>query len=242
MGVGAPPHTRAQGDARARAHRLAQRAWRLGGRRLEGAARARGGRRRSPGARRLGRDGERHTAAINPSLRSVATTRTEAERGRGRGMVLGRRARVAGLCLLAHAGLARELTGPMLQLTCDHTHTGKPCAAWGGRETAREGRCAAYAGEAVGWCWVDEGHSEWQFCEPACTGLGSAGAQWDMRDAVMFPSLNAAVSHLHRRGPDIDASIKLLSSAVAQARTDVQEYWEGDDVGPLANALCSATV
>ena len=158
-------------------------------------------------------------------------------------MVLGRRARVVWLCLLAHAGLARELTGPMLQLPCDHTHRGESCAPWGGRDTESEGRCAAYPGEPVGWCWVDRGHSEWQFCEQACTGLGSAGAQWDLRDAAMFPSLNAAVAHLHRRRPDVDASVKLLSSAVAQARADVQEYWEnaqkGVDVGPPANDLAA---
>ena len=44
---------------------------------------------------------------------------------------------------------------------------------------------------------------------------------------------NAAVGHLHRQGADVDAAIKELSSAVAKARTDVQEYWENEgDVSP----------
>ena len=147
---------------------------------------------------------------------------------------------MAGLCVLAQAGLAVAPLGwPMIELGCATTHTGAKCAAWGDDAGApANASCAAYPGEPVGWCWTDEAHTKWQFCDQACRVIGDSPAeQFDMRDSHMFPHLHSAATHLHRRGADIDAAIKVLSTAVANARTDVQKYWETGDVRPRTYCL-----
>ncbi len=124
------------------------------------------------------------------------------------------------------------LAWPVLELGCATTHTGAKCATWGSDAGApANASCAAYAGEPLGWCWTDDAHTRWEFCDQACRE-GSPVKQFNIRDPTKFPSLHEAAGHLHRRGADVDAAIKVLSSAVASARTDVQEYWEsGGDVG-----------
>lgn len=142
------------------------------------------------------------------------------------------------LCLLGLPVLAVSLPGPMLELGCARTHSGAPCATWGDTAGAPpNASCAAHPGEPLPWCWTNERHTAWQFCDRGChVNAKTAVAQFDLRDPQMFPSLNSALLHLHRQAPDIDAAIKLLSSAVAAARTDVQEHPDHGDALDVGSA------
>jgi hypothetical protein len=165
----------------------------------------------------------------------------------GSRMRAGRGSRVvAGLCMFAHAGLAAELAAPMLELGCSRTHTGAPCAVWGGDTgTPANASCAVYPGEPVGWCWVDGARTQWEFCDLACRAdAENPEAEFDFRDRQVFPALNVAVGQLHRPAPDVDAAIKALTQVVATGRGVVQEHWDKGgkgEVGPSTSFLAPLT-
>ena len=145
-------------------------------------------------------------------------------------MAPGSRARkgasVALYYLAQSPGSAQGLAGAMMELGCTRTHDARPCVSWGGSTTAPAAAgCAASVGEAVGWCWVDEGHTEWAYCEPNCRWEAESPGHFNLRDPEKFPVLDEAARHLHAAEPDVESARKVLSKAVDASHSVIEQHW-----------------
>ena len=114
----------------------------------------------------------------------------------------------------------------MMELGCARTHDARPCVSWGGSTTAPAAAgCAASVGEAVGWCWVDEGHTDWAYCEPNCRWEEESPGHFNLRDPEKFPVLDEAARHLHAAEPDVESARKVLSKAVDASHSVIEQHW-----------------